>query len=89
MASQTNMCQRQRLNYYNENRCFLRGPCQGVINGTNLEFSQLWDIRQQVRTLAEDSARIRYQETTSEDIEDFICAAVTAIVRACKPVRLL
>jgi hypothetical protein len=32
---------------------------------------------------------IRYQETTSEDIEDFMCAAVTVIVRVCKPVRLL
>jgi hypothetical protein len=35
--------------------------------------SQLWDIRQRVRTLAEDIVRMRYQETTSEDIEDFMC----------------
>jgi hypothetical protein len=34
--------------------------------------SELWDIRQPVRTLAEDIVRIRYQETTSEDIEDFM-----------------
>jgi hypothetical protein len=50
--------------------------------------SQLWDIRQPVRTLAEDSVKIRYQETTSEDTEDFMCAAVTVIFRVCKPVRL-
>jgi hypothetical protein len=88
--SHTNMFQRQRLNYNNnENRYFLRGLYQGVIIGTNLELSHLWDIRQQVRTLGENIVRIRYQETTSEDIEDIICAAVTAIVRACKPVRLL
>jgi hypothetical protein len=28
--------------------------------------SQLWDIRQTVRTLVEDIFRIRYQETASE-----------------------
>jgi hypothetical protein len=33
----------------------------------------VWDIRQLVRTLAEDTVRSRYQETTSKDIEDFIC----------------
>jgi hypothetical protein len=38
--------------------------------------NQLWDIRQPVRTLAEGITRIRYQETTSEDIEDFMYAAV-------------
>jgi hypothetical protein len=31
--------------------------------------SQLWDIHQPVRTLAEDIVRICYQETTSEDSE--------------------
>jgi hypothetical protein len=41
-------------------------PCQGVINGTSLEISQLWDIRQLVRTLAEDIVEIRHQETASE-----------------------
>jgi hypothetical protein len=51
--------------------------------------SELWDIRQPVRTLAENIVRIRYQETTSEDQEDFICAAVTVIFKVCKPVRLL
>jgi hypothetical protein len=40
---------------------------------------QLWDIRQPVRTLTENIIRIRYQETTSEDIEDFVCALVAAI----------
>jgi hypothetical protein len=88
-ASQTNIYPRQRLNYKNEKRCFLRRPCQGGINVTSLEFSQLWDIRQPVRTLAEDNVRIRYQETTSENIEDFICAAVTVIFRVFKPVRLI
>jgi undecaprenyl pyrophosphate synthase len=37
--------------------------------------SQLWDIHQLVRTLAEDIARIHCQEITSEDIEDFIYTA--------------
>jgi hypothetical protein len=32
---------------------------------------------------------IRYLETTSEDIEEFMHAAVTVIFRVCKPVRLL
>jgi hypothetical protein len=50
---------------------------------------QLWDIRYPVRTLAEDIVRIRYKETASEDIEDFMCAAVTVIFRVCRPVRLL
>jgi hypothetical protein len=30
-----------------------------------------------------------YQETTNEDAEDFMCAAVTVVFRVCKPVRLL
>jgi hypothetical protein len=51
--------------------------------------SQLWDIPQPVRTLAEDIVWIRYQETASEDIEDFMCAGDTAIFWVCKPVRLL
>jgi hypothetical protein len=51
--------------------------------------NELWDIRQPVRTLAKDIVGICYQETTSEDIEDFICAAVTVICRVCKPVSLL
>jgi hypothetical protein len=39
----------KQLNYNNEERCFLRGLCQGIINGTIFELSQLWDIRQPVR----------------------------------------
>jgi hypothetical protein len=39
--------------------------------------------------LAEDIVKIRYQETTSEDTEDFMCAAVIVIFTVCKPVRLL
>jgi hypothetical protein len=50
--------------------------------------SQLLDIRQLVRTLA-DIVKICYQETTSEDIKDFMCAAVTVIFGVCKPVRQL
>jgi hypothetical protein len=45
--------------------------------------SQLWDIRKPVRTLAEDTVRIRYQEMINEDIKDFVCAAVTVIFRMC------
>jgi hypothetical protein len=33
--------------------------------------------------------KIRYQETTTEDVEEFMCAAVTVIFRVCKPARLL
>jgi hypothetical protein len=54
-------------------------PCQLAIEGTVLELSQLWGVRQPVRTLAEDIVWIRYQETTGEDIEECICAAVTVI----------
>jgi hypothetical protein len=41
MASLTNMFPRQKFNYENEDQCFLRGPCRGVITRTSLEFSQL------------------------------------------------
>jgi hypothetical protein len=51
--------------------------------------SHLWDIRQSVRTLAEDIVRIRHKEMTIEDIEDFIYAAVIVIFRVRKVVRLL
>jgi hypothetical protein len=51
--------------------------------------SQLCDIYQPARTLAEDIVRISYQETTREDIEDFIHAAVTVIFIVCKPMSLL
>jgi hypothetical protein len=51
--------------------------------------SQLWDIRQPERTLGKGIVRARYQETTSEDIEDFTCAAVTVIFRVCQLVWLL
>jgi hypothetical protein len=33
--------------------------------------------------------KTRYQETANEGVEDFVCAAVTAMFRVCKPVRLL
>jgi hypothetical protein len=42
--------------------------------------SRLWDIRQPVRTLAENIVRIRYEKMTSEDIEDFMCAAATVML---------
>jgi hypothetical protein len=44
--------------------------------------SELWDIRQSVRTLAEDVIRISCQETSSEDIR-LMRAAVTVIFRVC------
>jgi hypothetical protein len=89
MGLQADMFPWQRLSYSNEEQCFLRGPCQGVINRTSLKFSQWWDIHQPVRMLAEDIVRIHYQETTSEGIEDFMFTAVTVIFTVCKPVRLL
>jgi hypothetical protein len=51
--------------------------------------SQLWDIRQPVKTLAENIVRIRYKETTSEDMEEFMCAAIAVVFGVCKPMRLL
>jgi hypothetical protein len=50
--------------------------------------SQLWDIRQPVRMLAGGTLEIRYQETSSRDIEGFMCDAVTVVFRVWKPVRL-
>jgi hypothetical protein len=37
---------------------------------------------------AEDSVKFRYQETSCEDIQDFICAVVTVSFRVYIPVRL-
>jgi hypothetical protein len=48
-----------------------------------------WSKSQPVRTSSEDIDTIRYQETTSEDTEDFMCGPVTVIFRVCKSVRLL
>jgi hypothetical protein len=50
---------------------------------------QLWNIPQPVRTSAEDTVRIRYQKTASEDWEHFMYAVVTVIFTVCRPVRLL
>jgi hypothetical protein len=41
--------------------------------------NELWNVHQLVRTLAEDSVRIRYKQTAIEDIEDFPCTEVTAM----------
>jgi hypothetical protein len=71
-----------------QERCFLCSPCRDRSRTIGV-MSELWDIRQPVRNSAEDIVRICYQETTSEDIEEFMCAAVTVIFRECKPVRLL
>jgi hypothetical protein len=63
--------------------CFLFDPGRDVIirtvswESTVGATSQLWDIRQPVRSLAEDIVRIRYQETTNEDMKDCMCTAVT------------
>jgi hypothetical protein len=48
-----------------------------------------WELDGAMSQLWGKDVRIRYQETTSEDIEDFMSAAVTVIYRVCKPVRLL
>jgi hypothetical protein len=61
--------------YNNEERCFLRGPCRGIISGTKLELSVLWDIHQTVRTLGVGIVRIRYQETTSENRKLYVCCS--------------
>jgi NADH:ubiquinone oxidoreductase subunit F (NADH-binding) len=49
----------------------------------------LCNICQTVRTCAEGSVKIRYQETTSEDIEDFMFAAIIVTFEVRKPARLL
>jgi hypothetical protein len=46
--------------------------------------SHLWDIRQLVRTLAKNIVKIRYQEMTNENIEEFMCAAVTVTFKMCE-----
>jgi hypothetical protein len=51
--------------------------------GQSLELSLLWDIHQTLRPYAVDIVRIRYQETISEDIEVFMCAAVTVMEVTC------
>jgi hypothetical protein len=50
--------------------------------------SQLEDIHQPVRTFAEDIVKIHYQDTTNEDMEDYVCVAVTMIFRVSKSVAL-
>jgi hypothetical protein len=40
---------------------------EGCKRNEVLSLVMLWDIRQTVRTWAEDIVRMRYQETTSED----------------------
>jgi hypothetical protein len=78
-ASQTNMFPWKQLNYNNKERWFLRGPCRDLISRTVSweskvgAMSQLWDICQPVRTSVKNLVRIRYQETSSENI---MCTAV-------------
>jgi hypothetical protein len=85
----------KRLNYDSEEWCFLCSPCLNVVTrmvsweATVGALTQLWDIRQPVRTLAEDIVRFCYRETSSGDIEDVMYAAVTVIFRVCKAVRLI
>jgi hypothetical protein len=67
----------------------LRGWCEMPASLAVEAMSQLWDIHQVVRTLAEDILKIHYQEPTCEDIKDFMCATVTVIFSVCKLVMLL
>jgi hypothetical protein len=57
-----------------------RSVPRGYKGGQNWSKDHLWDIRQPVRTLAEDVVRIRFKETTSEEIEGFMCGAVNSDV---------
>jgi hypothetical protein len=43
-----------------------------------VQLVQLWPIGQMVRMRA-DSVKIRYQDITNEDREEFMCAVVTVI----------
>jgi hypothetical protein len=47
--------------------------------------SQLWDIRQLVRTLAEDIVTIGHQKTTSEDILTYLLTyGAEPFLRSCQ-----
>jgi hypothetical protein len=54
-----------------------------------IQLEQLWNISQSIRTLAEYIVKIHYKETTSENIEDFMCVAVTVMFRMCKPCEVV
>jgi hypothetical protein len=81
------MFPRKLLNYNNEELCFLCDSCGDVITRTVTWESTVGAMT--VRMLAEDIVRVRYEGTTSEYIEDFMCATATVFFRVCKPVRLL
>jgi hypothetical protein len=53
-----------------------------------LSLVQLCDIRQKVRAYAEDSVKIRYQETTAED-RIILYSIVTGIFGICNSMRLI
>jgi hypothetical protein len=64
-----------------EDQCSLCSPCRDAILRTVGAMSELWDIHQTVRMLAEDIVKICYQKVTSGDIEGFICAAVKCVIQ--------
>jgi hypothetical protein len=77
---------RQRLNYNSENQCFLRGPNQGVINGTSLEFSQYPVWRLHIETVKAKAFRTFikiYYPLKSEGLStNIILALHKALIRS-------
>jgi hypothetical protein len=47
----------------------------------DFDFSQLWNIRQPIRTFAEDIIKIRYQETSTEDRRIYVCCSYSDLKR--------
>jgi transcription initiation factor TFIIIB Brf1 subunit/transcription initiation factor TFIIB len=79
---------KQQLNY-NRGMAFSTPSVPRCFKQDNWSIESVTGIPRPVRTSAEDIFRICYQETTIEDIEDFMFAAITVIFRRCKRVRLL
>jgi hypothetical protein len=64
---------KQQLDYKNEERCFLCGPCQGVINGTSLEFSQ--SIKRRLGRRCEMAASLGVRELKFNRCEPLLLEA--------------
>jgi hypothetical protein len=87
-ACRQQILDKQQLNY-NRRTVFSMPPVPRRYKQVNRSNESVVGNRRPVRTLAEDIVRICCQETTSEDIEDFMCSVVTVVFRVCKPVRML
>jgi hypothetical protein len=59
--------------------CFLLGPWQGVISGSKFRALLVVEYSPASKDACRGHYESRYQETTNEDIGEFMCAAVTGI----------